>query len=232
MNNKMTNRAIKTKSRILLRGSYERFSLMVLLYGGVRIACTFIPAFIFQHGNPAFILAMNIIVPYLFGLICLMFSVGLSKAALGVARENGFTFGDIAYAYTNQSNQFIKLEMLLSGIGTLLSLPATFLYYFRLISIFALIPLGFLASFIALLLTIKIRFALYILIDHPEYTLTEALRESIFITGGNYFRILKLVLSFIPMYLLGAASLAFGFLVIIPYIETSYAVIYDEIRRR
>ena len=215
-----------------MRGNYERFSLMVLLYGGVRIACTLLPSFIFQHGRPAFIMTMNIIVPYIFGLIYLMFAVGLSKAALGVARESGFVFGDIAYAYTHQSNQFIKLEMLLSGIGTLLSLPVIFLYYFKIINIFIFILLGFAASFISLLLTIKLQFALYVLIDHPGITLTEALRESIFITSGNYFRILKLILSFIPMYLLGAASLAFGFLVITPYIETSYAVIYDEIRRR
>lgn len=232
MNNKMTNRAIKTKSRILMRGNYERFSLMVLLYGGVRIACILIPAFIFRSGRPAFMLAMNIIVPYLFGLIYSMFAVGLAKAALSVAREDSFMFGDIVYAFSNQSNQFIKLEMILSGIGTLLSLPVLFLYYFNIINAFIFILLGLIVSFISLLLTIKLRFARYVLIDCPGCTLAEALKESMIITTGNYLRILKLILSFIPMYLLGAASLAFGFLIIMPYMETSYAVIYDEIRRR
>ncbi|HIV17322.1 MAG TPA: DUF975 family protein, partial [Candidatus Alectryocaccobium stercorigallinarum] len=131
-----------------------------------------------------------------------------------------------------QSNQFIKLEMILSGIATCLSLPAIFLYYFRTINVLGLILLGLLASFISLLLTIKLRFARYVLIDQPGCTLTDALKESFFITNGNFLRILKLILSFIPMYLLGAASLATGFLVIMPYMETSYAVIYDEICRR
>ena len=232
MNNKMKNRAIKTKARIVLRGHYEIFALMVLLYGGIRLACILIPAFIFQRGNPVFIMVMNIIVPYLFGLISSMFAIGITKAALSVSREGSLKFSDIIYAFTNQSNQFIKLEMILSGIATCLSLPAIFLYYFRTINVLGLILLGLLASFISLLLTIKLRFARYVLIDQPGCTLTDALKESFFITNGNFLRILKLILSFIPMYLLGAASLATGFLVIMPYMETSYAVIYDEICRR
>ena len=232
MNTKMTNRAIKTKARFLLRGKYERLALMVLLYGGIRIVCLLIPAFIFRHGRPAFIMTMNIIVPYLFGLISSMFAVGILKAALSVSREKEFAFGDIAYAYVNQSNQFIKLEMILSGIATCLSLPAVLLYYFGTISFIGYLLLCVLASFASLLLTIRLRFARYILIDYPNCTLTAALRQSLYITSGNYLRILKLILSFIPMYLLGAASFAFGFLFIMPYMETSYAVIYDEIRRR
>ena len=234
MYDKMTNRAMKTKARIVLRGHYEKFALMVLLYGGILLLCALIPSWAFpsiMRVIPMFYV-MATITTYLLQIILSMFSVGLSKAGLNASRETEFNFSDIIYAFRNTSNQFLKLEALLVAINACLSTPVTYLGFFSIISLPVYFLLVLAVAFAGMLITLKIRFARYILMDHPEYTFFKALKESIYITNGNYLRILKLVLSFIPMYLLGVASFAVGFLVVTPYYETSFAVLYDEIRRR
>ncbi len=160
-------------------------------------------------------------------------NVGISYCALKVSREKAFSFSDLFFAFKSSANQFIILEMLFIGISFTLSSLFTYIDYifeFELIEYYLLyICWSFFSSLIFLLLTIRIKFSIFVLADQPEYGVMQALKESINMTKGQYFRILKLYLSFIPAYIFGYLSLGIGLLFVRPYFETAMASMYNDI---
>lgn len=70
-----------------------------------------------------------------------------------------------------------------------------------------------------------------VLVDNPRLSVGEAIKESKLIMQGNRFELFKLDLSFSLWFILSMASLGIGFLFLIPYMETSYALFYNDIAR-
>ena len=74
--------------------------------------------------------------------------------------------------------------------------------------------------------------AVYIMIDHPEYSAMDCIRESKRMTKGFKSQIFKLDLSFLPWLILSAMPVV-GYAVQIyltPYMETAKAIYYEKIR--
>ncbi len=230
----MTIRALKTKSRTLLRGKYGLFALMLLLFFLILIFCSVLPVWVFPDSSRTHWLILQSVISYLLSVLVGVIGVGISYCALNVSRERSFDVTDLFFALRNSANQFLLIEMLLVGITfalNLLFLLFDAFFAFNLIEYYiALICWSFFSAFVSLLLTIRIRFAIYILMDHPEYGATQALRFSLHITKGQYTRILALNLSFIPIYILAYASFGIGLLFVRPYAETTIAALYDEIK--
>lgn len=70
----------------------------------------------------------------------------------------------------------------------------------------------------------------YIIADNPELTATEALDKSQEMMSGNKWRYFCLLLSFIGWYILSAFTFGIGILFLYPYINTTIANFYVEIR--
>ncbi len=70
----------------------------------------------------------------------------------------------------------------------------------------------------------------YILCDHPEYTATEAIKESQRIMRGNKARAFILDLSFIGWQIVGVLCCGIGTLWVTPYIQATKAQLYEEIK--
>lgn len=70
----------------------------------------------------------------------------------------------------------------------------------------------------------------YVLADSPELTASEALERSQRMMYGNRMKLLCLGLRFLGWVLLGILTVFIGLLWVIPYMETSYAKFYDDVR--
>lgn len=70
----------------------------------------------------------------------------------------------------------------------------------------------------------------YILADNPDMTAGEALKESMRITKGHKGQLFVLGLSFIPWYLLGMITFGIAFIYVVPYISTTIANFYKELK--
>lgn len=68
----------------------------------------------------------------------------------------------------------------------------------------------------------------FLLRDHPEYSITEAITESRKIMTGYKWKYFLLNLSFIGWGILALITLGIGFLWLIPYISTSLATFYEK----
>lgn len=69
----------------------------------------------------------------------------------------------------------------------------------------------------------------FVLRDHPEYSITEAITESRKLMDGYKWKYFLLNLSFIGWGILAIITLGIGFLWLIPYITTSLAAFYDKV---
>lgn len=71
----------------------------------------------------------------------------------------------------------------------------------------------------------------YILMENPEMTANEAITESKRLMDGNRWRLFCLEISFIGWGLLAVLfTCGLGYLVLVPYMETSFAAFYREIK--
>ena len=70
----------------------------------------------------------------------------------------------------------------------------------------------------------------FVLVDNPELPCYEAIKRSQELMKGNKWRYFLLALSFLGWILLGILSLGIGFFWIIPYIETTTAAFYYDIK--
>lgn len=68
----------------------------------------------------------------------------------------------------------------------------------------------------------------FLLRDHPEYSITEAITESRKLMDGYKWKYFLLNLSFIGWGILALITLGIGFLWLIPYVTTSLAAFYDK----
>lgn len=70
----------------------------------------------------------------------------------------------------------------------------------------------------------------YIVIDHPEYTASEAIAASESMMKGNKWRLFVLELSFIGWGLLAILTCGIGFLWLTPYMQTTLAAFYNDVK--
>lgn len=71
----------------------------------------------------------------------------------------------------------------------------------------------------------------YILIEHPEMSVNKAIDESIYLMDGHKFDYFYLGLSFIGWIILSIMSFGIGFIWLIPYIQTTMAAFYADLKK-
>lgn len=71
---------------------------------------------------------------------------------------------------------------------------------------------------------------LFILSDHPEMTVSEAINESTKMMYGHKIQLFMLSLSFLGWSILALLTLGIGYIWLIPYMATSIANFYDSLR--
>lgn len=72
--------------------------------------------------------------------------------------------------------------------------------------------------------------AYYILVDNPQLSALEAIRQSKEMMAGHKLRLFTLYLSFLGWLLLGLITLGLGLLYAIPYLEATKANFYEDLK--
>lgn len=149
---------------------------------------------------------MNILTFFVTGPLTL----GGYYLALNIFRENESSIGNI-FIWFSERNRFLKSFLLYLLVN---------LYLFLWMLLF-IIP-GIIKSF-------SYSMTYFIINDHPEYSLNEAITESRRMMDGHKMEYFILCLSFIGWFILSCITLGIGFLWLIPYFYTTSAAFYEEI---
>lgn len=224
--------AIKSETRQLLLNRYYSFTPLLLVYFLIEILAGVIPAALFSGSDLISGISMtatSFILNVLFGLV----GVGIMKASLDFIRGQKFSVQTLFYAFSNRSNRFLIIQLIFIAIKTALSAPEiilnryaetnamSFLEYY---GILIAIMLG--SLFITMLITLRLFWANYFLLDDYEMNAGEALKKSLALTKGRTFEVFYMKLSFIGMFILSYLSMMIGFIYVRPYSEVTYAKYY------
>jgi len=70
----------------------------------------------------------------------------------------------------------------------------------------------------------------FVLVDEPDLTARQALARSKALTKGHLGDLFTLAASFLGWVLFGIVTLGIGFLYVVPYIQTTWALVYEGLR--
>ncbi|MGH0565320.1 DUF975 family protein [Bacillus tropicus] len=130
--------------------------------------------------------------------------------ALHIIREKDARIGHI-FRWFTEGSKFIKSFLLYMVVN---------IYIFLWCLLF-IIP-GIIKSF-------SYAMTYFIINDHPEYSINQAITESRRMMDGHKMEYFILCLSFIGWFILSCITLGIGFLWLIPYFYTTSAAFYEEI---
>ncbi|ATI50401.1 MULTISPECIES: DUF975 family protein [Bacillus cereus group] len=130
--------------------------------------------------------------------------------ALHIIREKDARIGHI-FRWFTEGSKFIKSFLLYIVVN---------IYIFLWCLLF-IIP-GIIKSF-------SYAMTYFIINDHPEYSINQAITESRRMMDGHKMEYFILCLSFIGWFILSCITLGIGFLWLIPYFYTTSAAFYEEI---
>ena len=190
--------------------------------------------------NQALFWILNLIVILLNALL----GVGLIRFLYSLCRKEPLIQpGLLFYAFRTQPDTFILTYLFRYLVSFVWFAPALYCYLKLPLSL----DLANLSAEVLQLLTHMVIYALiacipavlfslpwclteFVLLDDPYCSATEALRTSRRLMRGQYARILRLWIGFLPLCLLGVGSMGIAFLWIRPYFYVSMGHVYLKLR--
>ncbi len=141
---------------------------------------------------------------------------------------------DVFFALQNQTRTAVKLSAIMSAISTLAMAPFTIFTARYAVSLDNMdMSIAFFCLTPALIFTTVINLIYsqiyYLMLDFPDYTVKELFHRSRLLMHGHKGRLFYIIVSFIPLYLLGFMTCGIGFLWIKPYLQAVTTEFYLDL---
>ena len=241
---------LKNTAKNVMAGKYYHLIMAVLFAGMIsllvnrftyafnrQVCLTLMNSFGLGEGS-ALIIALSYLIPLLFSIILNMLQVGTCLFFLSVATGNPFFSFQLLYGYFHDFGKYFRL----SGILTLLSfvclLPlnvALDLYqsaaFLQSPLFYSLAGLQLVLLVIYVCLSLSLSQTLYLTLDYPDMSITDALKTSMKIMKGKKRQLFYVQLSFLPLYLIAILTFGLGLFWILPYRGVTYALYYLDLMK-
>ena len=233
MNQYKTSAQLKALAKESLMGKYPVAVVATLLYTLITYIITEISSvFLLIPGIFGTILYYLSI--FLVSVFSGIFAYGFNCVFLKISCNVPAKANDLYLGFSNNTKEVFKAQLWRAFISYVAFVPC---YVFNEIStedqlmnyigLYALLfGIGLLGQFMVMLLYNQ---TFFIMLDFPEYNAKKALTFSRELMKGNKGRFIYLLVSFIPLFLLGMLSCCVGFLWIIPYMQATLAQFYLDL---
>ena len=227
------NKALKADARESLLGHLTTAVISVFLY---TLATSLIVELVanFQSGSVILSLVLSAVIFYVVSICSHMLRIGLASIFLQLLYQKKASIGDLFRAFHENSDTAVTISTFISLLELACMLPA--IIALAVIPVNGLTPgLGLVILLLAAgaigIIAVRIRYALvaYLFLDYPEYSAGELIRGSVRMIKGHKMRLLKLYLSFIPLYFLGVLSFGVAGMWVISYSKAAVAAFYRDI---
>lgn len=244
-----TRAEMKQMARKALLGHYGTTSLAVLLMYLILIVAMFavvIPMALMGAGADGRIsggMLTGVFVFFIiYFLLAVVYMIGYTRMCCQLAAGREARFSDLAYPLKNHLFRFLGLILLLflfsfltMVVSMAVFIPAGLLLpaaggIMGTVFVVKYLAVVILETVLQVLVMCRFTLMLYAMLDDSELTVGQAFRRSGELIRGNYWRMVKLELSFFGMALLGYITAGIGMLWIYPYILTTNAVFYQTLR--
>lgn len=252
MNEFSSSVQLKALSKSQLRGNY---GIVVGIYA-LHLLCTlplsFILALLLQVS-----LELYFPLSFLVSLFGGFFIAGEALVYLKIACHERPAVSDLFYyfrsPYAERGAKVVRVQLVLATVSTFCSMPFTYVqraltkemavqlnagseyadltYHSVLFLVFAILFVA--GTAIQILVQLLLSQAYYLMLDFPEYSGAQILHLAPKLIKGHKARLFYIMLSFVPLQLLGCCSCGIGMLWIEPYRQTTYANFYlDLVQKR
>lgn len=252
MNQYLSSNSLKSLAKGQLLGKYGTIVGALLLHMLCLLPLNSAIAFVIDTNSLLGIFVYNI-AHFLFSLFNGYFLAGMTFIYLKIACNQIPYVKDLFHFFRVDSSKVIYIQAVIAGVSTLCSLPV------QIVEHYLTLPLMDLSSFsldegqlpvnaplflsyailriAGALIRIYIQYLLlsqvfFLMLDFPEYTAPQLLKMSIHLMKGNKARMLYILLSFVPLLLLGFFSCGIAFLWLYPYIGVTRANFYLDLIKK
>lgn len=226
---------LKRIARENLSGQY-RISMGAILALGIIPLVAELPFSMLQSAQqPIGQTIIFYVADFLISLIAFLLSVGVTCMNMNIARGKKPALGMVFHAFKNHPDRFLLVGILLTVLTVLAAIPAGIgMVLFYVLEIHVALAIGLVALCllgIFLIVFVQLQYALtvYIMLDHPQMGVMEALRTSRRQIGGHRGRLLYQFFSFIGLHALCILSIGIGYLWVLPYQFQTTANFYLDI---
>ena len=236
---------IREDSRNALAGNYMLFFIVLVLTGiltGLANQLVSFLAWPFGRVGLIGLILINLVLDYLVMIVAKMLQAGQYFLSLNIARYNRVSVGDLFLAFRYDAPKALRICMVLALIETICVAPFTAtlsnLVYAGAFQIGAGREVSALTAVLALvcalagmiILEVVLAFplsqALFLYIDHQEYSTQQCLAESRSLMRGNVLEFFRLHLSLAGYFALCVLSLGIGIVWVLPYLNVIRANYY------
>ena len=230
-------RVIKYNARRSLQGHYGIMILGMLAVFGLDMLGGSMASSLFG-GTSTMSVVLGEAFALIVSLITGIFSAGYCYMQLNIARGREYSLGDLIFFFKNQPDRVIIAGFILAIIQVVAQIPYSYFVYtmdrgttleeqMTWMSTISLLML--LSMVLNMLISLPFAMTFYLMADDVNLGGIEALKASARLMKGNMGRYLLLQISFIPLLFLSMFTLYLAMLWIIPYMEMSFAVFYQDL---
>lgn len=241
---KRSSAELKRLSRESLIGRYGVMAGATALMIALNIISVLIPGWIFpgysilsQIGSFAASLVITLLVS--------LFGAGMSRLALDVAYGRKPSLSTMLYPFFHHPDRFLLMYLILTAIQMVLQIPsylvssaysrsllsaASLSYSDTMAYLSTVLLCSAVSSLIYVLITLRFAMASYLLLDYDDIGGLQALKESGRMMKGHKGRYFYVSISFFGILLLGFLTCGIGLLWGMPYLETTIAWFYRDLK--
>lgn len=236
-----TNRQLKFMAKNALRGNYTLPILANILVNALSTGIGSMTAVLFPTTS-VLSSVLSQIFSFIVTVIFSLFTAGLLYMYLNISRRRPHSFSDLIYLFSHNPDRILIVGFVLALINFVISIPSLIadhlLYtdevmngdvtaFIQYLYVSLLILLATLVVYT--IITLPLTFSYSLMIDQPQMSAKEAMRTSIHLMKGNYWRYLKLLISFIPLYILSIFTCYIALLWVVPYQGVTEIFLYREL---
>lgn len=179
---------------------------------------------ILQISNIYISLTTEIIIDLLFGV----FISGRSYMLMNLAYGQPVTLGDLFYGFKQNPDKAILIQLLYTIAIIILQIPQ-FLEVYGLISQYDMLIWTLILLLPYIIFALSMSQVFFLLQDFPDNSVRQLIKKSLSVMHHHYLNYIGLVLSFIPMAIIGVITLFIPLLWVEAYFNASRALFYKEL---
>ncbi len=235
MNNYKTSVQLKSLAKGQLLGKYSTVIGAFLLMEVVMLAFSVIASF-FVDRTSMFGLILGYIISFLISLFSGIFAAGQAYICLNISCNRPCRATDIFFGFKQHPDKALLLQIILSLISFVCMIPSYVLsgigiYTGEIIYVFPSCVCLIIGTIIYVYFALAFSQVFYLLLDFPDYSVSQILSLSKKIMKGQKGRYFYLTVGFIPLYLLGLLSCCVACLWITPYVNQTMANFYLDLMK-
>lgn len=235
MNKYKTSVQLKSMAKGQLLGKYSIVIGAFLLMSVVTLALNVITSF-FVDRTTVFGLIIGYLISFLINIFSGIFSAGQAYICLNISCNRACKATDIFFGFKQHPDKALLLQLVIYLISIVCTIPSCIfsaigIYTDKIIYVFPACVFLIIGTMIATYFALCYSQVFYLLLDFPDYSVKQILSLSKKVMKGQKGRYFYLLVSFIPLYLLGLLSCCVACLWISPYVNQTTANFYLDLMK-